>query len=87
MSVNIRDTIAANVHRIRKAKGLTQAQLAEAAGIVQTYVGQIERNGRNLTIDVVEALAAGLDVSVLELLTPQPSEPGGHAQHDSRAAA
>ena len=79
----IRDTIAANVHRIRKARGLTQAQLAEAAGIVQTYVGQIERTGRNLTIDVVEALAEALGVSVVELLTPEESE----ADADSRQAA
>ncbi len=46
----------------RKAAGLTQEVLAHQAGLHWTYIGQIERGERNLTVKNVLRLARGLGV-------------------------
>jgi len=60
--------IADNVQRLRKARGLSQEELAEECGYHRTYVGGIERRERNITIATLEALAGALRVDPLELL-------------------
>lgn len=63
------NTLASNVMRLRKEKGLSQERLAEEAGMHRTFISLIERRGRNVTLGVVEALANSLDVDVCDLLT------------------
>lgn len=57
-----------NVRRLRAAKGWSQEEYADRAGIHRTYVSDIERGARNPTIVVVEKLAAPFDVSPGELI-------------------
>lgn len=59
-----------NIRWLRQQQRLTQAALADAAGIGQTYVGQLERGQKNATLDVLSALASALGVSVAALLQP-----------------
>jgi transcriptional regulator with XRE-family HTH domain len=47
---------------MRKQKGFTQEELADLAKINRNYVGQIEREEKSPTIDVIEKLACSLDV-------------------------
>jgi transcriptional regulator with XRE-family HTH domain len=56
-----------NVKRLRKAKGLTQEQLAVDSGIDLTYAGGIERGKRNPSLEVLVRIAAALDVRLGEL--------------------
>jgi len=65
---DIRQRLASNLRRLRMAKGLSQEAYADVAGIHRTYVSDIERGARNPTITVVEKLARGLGVDVIELL-------------------
>jgi transcriptional regulator with XRE-family HTH domain len=58
---------AANVGRLRKARGLTQEQLGWAAGLHQTAVARIESGERKPNLDTVFKLAAGLEVPPAEL--------------------
>jgi transcriptional regulator with XRE-family HTH domain len=62
--------VAHNVRATRKAAGLSQEELAHEAGVDRTYVSQVERQKRNLTISVLARLAAALKVAPAELLTP-----------------
>ncbi|HBN9911798.1 TPA: helix-turn-helix transcriptional regulator, partial [Pseudomonas aeruginosa] len=53
---------AANVRRRRLELGLSQEELAEAAGVHRTYVGMLERGEKNVTIYNIERIAIALRV-------------------------
>ena len=57
-----------NVRQLREAKGWSQEDYADRAGIHRTYVSDIERGRRNPTITVVERLAQPLGVTPGSLL-------------------
>lgn len=59
----------------RKAKKLTQVQLAERLGRVQSYVSKLERGERtDITVDEVSELGKVLGVEPWSLTFPAPSE-------------
>jgi len=47
---------------LRKHRGLSQAQVAEAAGITQGYYSDIERGGAIPTAEVLDRISAALDL-------------------------
>lgn len=51
-----------NVRRLRKTRGLTQAQVAEAAGLDLRYLGSIERGVGNPSVEMLGRLASALTV-------------------------
>jgi transcriptional regulator with XRE-family HTH domain len=59
---------AANVRRRRLELGLSQEELAEAAGVHRTYVGMLERGEKNVTIYNIERIALALHVEPASLL-------------------
>ncbi|WP_434286273.1 helix-turn-helix domain-containing protein [Celeribacter sp. SCSIO 80788] len=52
-----------NLKALRQKKGLSQVQLAEAAGCNQATIAKIERGTANPTLHVIEGIAAALKVS------------------------
>jgi transcriptional regulator with XRE-family HTH domain len=66
--MKLRAIVARNLRILRKQKGLSQEELADSAGINRNYVGQIEREEKSPTIDVIEKLAKPLDVRPEELV-------------------
>ncbi|MBJ6127800.1 helix-turn-helix domain-containing protein [Microvirga splendida] len=66
--MSIRDVLAKNVRRYRKAAGLSQEELAHRAEIDRTYISSIERSVYAATIDVVDRLAKALGVEAADLL-------------------
>ncbi len=63
----IQEQFGSRVRDLRKKRGWTQEQLAEAAGRHWTYIGGIERGERNITLQVVADIARALDVDIKEL--------------------
>lgn len=55
------------VRRIREARGLTQAQLADRSGLNQATISKIERGTANVTLDVILHIAEALGVQPFEL--------------------
>ena len=49
------------VRATREAKGLSQEGLAERAGLHWTYIGQVERGQRNLSLHNILRIAHALD--------------------------
>ena len=66
--MDMRKLVGDNFGRVRKAKGLTQEQVAERSGFSQQYLSDLERGRRNPTVVSVYELAMALDVEYLELL-------------------
>lgn len=64
----VRLAFARNLRKARAAKGLSQEDLAELAGLHRTYVGSVERGERNVSIDNIERLAAALGSTASDLL-------------------
>lgn len=65
-----RETLALNLIRLRKERGWTQEALAYECDLHRTYIGDIERHARNVTIDNVEKIASALGVETWVLLKP-----------------
>jgi len=59
-------SLASIVREARRRAGLTQAELADRAGVPKSTVGRIESGARTPSTDLVEQLvrAAGLEVTV-----------------------
>jgi transcriptional regulator with XRE-family HTH domain len=60
--------VAMNVRAMRRAAKMSQEELAHEAGVDRTYVSQVERCLRNLTISVLAQLAKALKTSPDKLL-------------------
>lgn len=60
------------VRDLRKAKGLSQEQLADKADLHRTYIGMIERGEKNLTLVNICKIAQALKISLSELFTKLP---------------
>lgn len=66
--MEIREVFARNLRAARRAKGLSQEELAHRAEIDRTYISSLERSVYNASIDVVDRLATVLGVEASDLL-------------------
>ena len=69
---NLRMVFAENLRAKRLALKLSQEELAALCGLHRTYISDIERGTRNLSIDNVERIAEALKVEPADLMR-QPS--------------
>jgi transcriptional regulator with XRE-family HTH domain len=53
----------------RKQRGLTQLEISSKARLSLTYIGEIERGKRMISLDTLRRLAGALDLTSSELLT------------------
>lgn len=64
--------IGQRVRRYRRAKGLSQEELAEKVGISSTHMSHIETGNTKLSLSVLVLLAAALEVRTDDLLFDNP---------------
>jgi len=64
---DIRERFGFAVKDRREALGLTQEEFAERAGIHRTYLSDIERGTRNVSLINIERVALALSVKISEL--------------------
>jgi transcriptional regulator with XRE-family HTH domain len=62
------EQVAMRLKRLREARGMTQAELAEKAGLSREYVLRLENASQDPTLSTIEALAKALKVKPAELL-------------------
>jgi transcriptional regulator with XRE-family HTH domain len=55
------------VKQRRQEIGISQEVLAERAELHRTYIGDIERGARNLSLENIEKLAKALQISISDL--------------------
>ena len=62
-----RALVAWNLRRVRVAQGLSQERLAADAGVDRAYLGGLERQAENPTVDLLDKVAGALAVPLGEL--------------------
>lgn len=67
---DLRKRLATNLRTLRAAQGLSQESLADEAGIHRTFVSQVERELKNVSLDSIRKLANALGVDPAELFRP-----------------
>src|SRR5260370_1160586 len=70
--MDLRLVFAANLRRLRHAKGLSQEQLAYEADVNRTYMSKLESGTRYVGLEVIGKLADALQVEPAELLKLPP---------------
>jgi predicted transcriptional regulator/DNA-binding XRE family transcriptional regulator len=65
-------TLGQRIRHLRRSRGLTLAQLAEAVGSASSALSMIENGRREPRLSVLQAIAAALGVGVEDLLRPDP---------------
>lgn len=53
-----------NVRKYRRLRGLTQEKLAELSGLHRTYISDIERYQRSISLENIQRLAEVLEIDV-----------------------
>lgn len=66
--MDLRETFATNLRRLRNAKGLSQDALALEANISRSYLSQLEKGAFHVSIKVIGRLAETLAVEPDEFL-------------------
>jgi transcriptional regulator with XRE-family HTH domain len=70
---NLRDILANNLKENRRKCGISQAKLAEKAGISTQYIAMIELARQFPTPEVLEKIAVALGIEAYELFSVPPS--------------
>ena len=70
MKQQVRERIGNRIAALRKKAGLTQEQLADRAGLQRTHVGRIEAGRYAVTLEVVQAIAQALGMTV-DIIDPR----------------
>lgn len=66
---DLQRTVGVNLRRYRQQRGLSQETFADLVGVHRTYMGELERGERNLTLRSVERVAETIGVDPVELLS------------------
>jgi CheY-like chemotaxis protein len=67
-SSDVKKPFGTSVKVWRGRLGISQEELAERSGLHRTYISDVERGARNVSLKSIEKLAAALEVSVSTLL-------------------
>lgn len=68
MKTEINIKFGKRVVELRKLKGIPQEDLAFRCNIQRSYMGVIERGEKSVTLNTIEKIAKGLNVSIIELM-------------------
>jgi transcriptional regulator with XRE-family HTH domain len=68
-NLSARQLFARNIRLARKELGMSQEDMAEASGLHRTYVGDVERGERNISIDNMEKMAMAVRKSLAVLVS------------------
>jgi transcriptional regulator with XRE-family HTH domain len=64
--MDLRDTFALNLRRMRNARGLSQEAMASSAGINRSYFSKIETSDTYVGLEIIAKLSEALEVEPAE---------------------
>jgi transcriptional regulator with XRE-family HTH domain len=66
--MDLRQVFAANLRRLRHAKGLSQEELAFEADVNRSYMSKLEKGASYPGLEIIGKLSAVLEIEPAELL-------------------
>jgi transcriptional regulator with XRE-family HTH domain len=69
VEVDLLSRLGLRISRLRKRSGKTQAELAEHVGIDRSFLADVERGKRNVSILNLALIAEGLGVTLAQLFS------------------
>ena len=78
--LNFFKNLGKRIRELRKARLLTQEELAELADLHPTYIGGIERGEKNPSIQSLLKIAEGLEVDIKDLISPVSGKAAGERE-------
>ena len=67
-------TIGEKIRAARKERKMTQKQLSEKSGIIETTIRKYEAGSQNPKLNNLQKIAASLDVPLYDLVSPEESD-------------
>lgn len=67
MVTQVRQQFGSKVRCLRERQGISLRQFALSVNLDKTFLSDIERGNRSATLDTIDKIARGLDVSLSEL--------------------
>lgn len=64
----LREILATNMKTLRARDNISQEDFADLCGLHRTYISDIERCNRNISIDNIERIANAFNVTASDLL-------------------
>jgi len=65
--MDIKSRFGKKVKKFRLSKGLSQEAFADKADLDRTYISSIEKGERNVSLVVIEKIAAALEIEISHL--------------------
>ena len=69
MAADLLVRLGDRIRKLRKARGWTQVEMAEKVGIDRSFLADVERGKRNVSILNVELIAKGFEISMSQLFS------------------
>lgn len=87
IEADVKTSFANAIRWWRKKHGITQEELAERADLHRTYISDVERGARNLSLESINKLAIALEVSVATLFGGTLKEADGEGGGDTKGTS
>jgi transcriptional regulator with XRE-family HTH domain len=69
MAEDLLTRLGDRIRKLRKARGWTQAEMAERVGIDRSFLADVERGKRNVSILNLDLIAKGFKISLSQLFS------------------
>jgi transcriptional regulator with XRE-family HTH domain len=66
---NITVRFGLRLRKLRKEKGWTQVQMADALGVDRSYISDMEQGKKNVCLPTMEVIALGFEISIAKLIS------------------
>ena len=67
--MHVRKIVSDNLKQIKKERKLTRTKISDLTGISTRELNKIERDQVSITLDTLQKLADGLDLTVIEMIS------------------
>ncbi|MHA1538967.1 MAG: helix-turn-helix domain-containing protein [Alphaproteobacteria bacterium] len=72
--MSVTKTVGQNIRRMRRARDISQENLALEAGSERSYLSMIERGKANPSVEMLARIARALDVEVIDFFKEREGE-------------